>query len=82
MFRPSKSPFSAMLSEYTEAEYAGRGKSGASECWPYMKDCPKSLFIQRHNHYRFLLNRNILNVNFYCLFPVNILKKMKILSMK
>ncbi|KAF5280297.1 hypothetical protein FQR65_LT03106 [Abscondita terminalis] len=47
----SKSPFSALLLEYVEAENAGKGKSGASECWPYMKDCPKSLFESRHNPY-------------------------------
>ncbi|CAH1364789.1 uncharacterized protein [Tenebrio molitor] len=47
----SKSPYSKMLDEYVEAENAGRGKSGSSECWPYMKDCPKSLFLPRHNHY-------------------------------
>ncbi|KAF5283823.1 hypothetical protein FQA39_LY04643 [Lamprigera yunnana] len=47
----SKSPFSSLLLEYVEAENAGRGKSGSSECWPYMKDCPKSLFVTRHNIY-------------------------------
>ncbi|KAK5648787.1 hypothetical protein RI129_003679 [Pyrocoelia pectoralis] len=47
----SKSPFSNLLNEYVEAENAGKGKSGASECWPYMKDCPKSIFQPRHNPY-------------------------------
>ncbi|XP_044263897.1 uncharacterized protein LOC123010820 [Tribolium madens] len=47
----SKSPYSELLNEYVEAENAGRGKSGPSECWPYMKDCPKSLFLPKHNHY-------------------------------
>lgn len=42
-----------MLKEYVEAENAGSGKfGGPSECWPYMKDCPKSLFLQKHNKYR------------------------------
>ncbi|KAK4883798.1 hypothetical protein RN001_000069 [Aquatica leii] len=50
-FSASKSPFSDLLLEYVEAENAGKGKSGASECWPYMKDCPKSLFENRHNPY-------------------------------
>ncbi|KAJ8927537.1 hypothetical protein NQ314_019982 [Rhamnusium bicolor] len=49
----SKSPYADMLNEYVEAENAGRGKlGGPAECWPYMKDCPKSLFLPRHNHYR------------------------------
>ncbi|KAB0803471.1 hypothetical protein PPYR_00441 [Photinus pyralis] len=47
----SKSPFASLLNEYVEAENAGKGKSGASECWPYMKDCSKSLFQARHNPY-------------------------------
>ncbi|CAG9821160.1 unnamed protein product [Phaedon cochleariae] len=51
-FSASKSPYSEMLEEYVEAENAGIGKEGPSECWPYMKDCPKSLFIPKHNHYR------------------------------
>ncbi|XP_045460175.1 uncharacterized protein LOC123670692 [Harmonia axyridis] len=49
----SKSPFAEILSEYVDAENNGKGKfGGPSECWPYMKDCPKSLFApSRHNHY-------------------------------
>lgn len=50
-FTASKSPFSNHLSEYVEAENAGKGKSGSSECWPYMKECPKSLFKTRHQYY-------------------------------
>ncbi|XP_018563317.1 uncharacterized protein LOC108905034 [Anoplophora glabripennis] len=49
----SKSPYAHMLNEYVEAENAGSGKlGGPGECWPYMKDCPKSLFMSKHNHYR------------------------------
>ncbi|KAJ8975540.1 hypothetical protein NQ317_003882 [Molorchus minor] len=49
----SKSPYADLLQEYVEAENAGSGKStGPAECWPYMKDCPKSLFLTRHSHYK------------------------------
>lgn len=41
------------MSEYVEAENAGKGVSGPAECWPYMKDCPKSLFLPRHNNYKY-----------------------------
>ncbi|XP_030765218.1 uncharacterized protein LOC115889376 isoform X2 [Sitophilus oryzae] len=48
----SKSPFSEVMNEYVEAEKAGKGVEGSpAECWPYMKDCPKSLFATNHNHY-------------------------------
>ncbi|XP_025833869.1 uncharacterized protein LOC108739156, partial [Agrilus planipennis] len=50
-FTASKSPYSKVLQEYVDAENAGSGKSGPAECWPYMKDCPKSLFKPRHNYY-------------------------------
>ncbi|KAJ8948104.1 hypothetical protein NQ318_008457 [Aromia moschata] len=48
----SKSPYADLLVEYVEAENAGSGKMGGpAECWPYMKDCPKSLFLPKHNHF-------------------------------
>lgn len=50
-FTASKSPYAHVLSEYVKAEMAGKGQSQPSECWPYLKDCPKSLF-KRHNLYR------------------------------
>ncbi|XP_057668939.1 uncharacterized protein LOC130901511 [Diorhabda carinulata] len=51
-FSASKSPYANMLTEYVEAEYAGTGQyGGPAECWPYMKDCPKSLFLPKHNLY-------------------------------
>lgn len=53
-YSASKSPYAHMLNEYVEAENAGSGKlGGPGECWPYMKDCPKSLFTSKHNHYRY-----------------------------
>ncbi|CAG9854619.1 unnamed protein product [Phyllotreta striolata] len=51
-FSASKSPYADKLNEYVEAEYSGSGRQGGlGECWPYMKDCPKSLFLNRHNYY-------------------------------
>lgn len=49
----SKSPYADILEEYVQAERAGKGvdSGGPGECWPYMKDCPKSLFLSRHNVY-------------------------------
>ncbi|XP_054011597.1 uncharacterized protein LOC128894134 isoform X2 [Hylaeus anthracinus] len=47
-FTASKSPFSNLLKEYVEAE--NRGKFHG-ECWPYFKDCPKSLFRASENRY-------------------------------
>ncbi|XP_052131959.1 uncharacterized protein LOC113202713 [Frankliniella occidentalis] len=37
----SKSPFAVLLPEYVQAERAG---AGDGECWPYFRDCPKSIF--------------------------------------
>lgn len=52
-FSASKSPFSHLMQDYVEAEKAGRGVNGGpAECWPYMKDCPKSIFMPRHSPYR------------------------------
>ncbi|ERL87339.1 hypothetical protein D910_04734, partial [Dendroctonus ponderosae] len=48
----SKSPYAHLMQDYVEAEKAGRGgKEGPAECWPYMKDCPKSIFMRRHSPY-------------------------------
>ncbi|XP_076392158.1 uncharacterized protein LOC100883660 [Megachile rotundata] len=47
-FTASKSPFADLLTEYIEAE--NRGKFHG-ECWPYFKDCPKSLFHPSENKY-------------------------------
>ncbi|XKL64398.1 hypothetical protein PGB90_004484 [Kerria lacca] len=47
-FSASKSPFAELLDEYVQAEVTGRQKR---ECWPYFKDCPKSLFQPIHNKY-------------------------------
>ncbi|KYQ50285.1 hypothetical protein ALC60_10598 [Trachymyrmex zeteki] len=48
-FTASRSPFANLLKEYVEAE--NRGKSHG-ECWPYFKDCPKSLFLPSDNKYQ------------------------------
>ncbi|KAK0177972.1 hypothetical protein PV328_001965 [Microctonus aethiopoides] len=47
-FAASKSPFAGLLDEYVEAE--NRGKIHG-ECWPYFKNCPKSLFLPSTNRY-------------------------------
>ncbi|XP_015120604.1 uncharacterized protein LOC107043572 [Diachasma alloeum] len=47
-FTASKSPFANLLKEYVEAE--NRGKQHG-ECWPYFKNCPKSLFLPSDNRY-------------------------------
>nr|XP_022903328.1 uncharacterized protein LOC111415735 isoform X2 [Onthophagus taurus] len=55
----SKSPYSHLLNEYVEAEKSGRGtKDSPGECWPYLKDCPKSLFLPKHNKYSEELDEN------------------------
>lgn len=52
-FTASRSPYAHLLQEYVDAEMAGKGNGGGpSECWPYLKDCPKSLFQNNHNLYR------------------------------
>ncbi|XP_058831007.1 uncharacterized protein LOC131689733 [Topomyia yanbarensis] len=43
-FTASLSPYSEHLQEYVSAENIGKGQSGPGECFPYFKDCPKSLF--------------------------------------
>lgn len=50
-YSASKSPFSNLLKEYVEAE--NRGKFHG-ECWPYFKDCPKSLFRLSENKYMYV----------------------------
>ncbi|XP_066153719.1 uncharacterized protein [Euwallacea fornicatus] len=48
----SQSPYAHLMQDHVNAERAGRGlEGGAGECWPYMKDCPKSLFMNKHNRY-------------------------------
>ncbi|KAK7788644.1 hypothetical protein R5R35_008277 [Gryllus longicercus] len=46
-FTASKSPFADLLTEYVTAEQAGKDHG---ECWPYYKDCPKSLFRSTQKH--------------------------------
>ncbi|XP_015585055.1 uncharacterized protein LOC107262908 isoform X2 [Cephus cinctus] len=47
-FTASKSPFAHLLEEYVEAEKRGKLHG---ECWPYFKNCPKSLFLPSDNKY-------------------------------
>ncbi|XP_050092697.1 uncharacterized protein LOC126575821 [Anopheles aquasalis] len=48
-FTASASPYSQHLDEYVMAEKLGRGQDGPGECFPYFKDCPRSLFRSAHN---------------------------------
>lgn len=44
-YSASKSPFSHLMDEYVTAERIGSGEMGPGECFPYFKECPKSLFV-------------------------------------
>uniref|UniRef100_A0A182QQC5 Uncharacterized protein n=1 Tax=Anopheles farauti TaxID=69004 RepID=A0A182QQC5_9DIPT len=48
-FTASLSPYSEHLEEYVTAEKIGRGQDGPGECFPYYKDCPRSLFRSSNN---------------------------------
>ncbi|XP_050074604.1 uncharacterized protein LOC126562203 [Anopheles maculipalpis] len=48
-FTASLSPYSEHLDEYVTAEKVGRGLDGPGECFPYYKDCPRSLFRSSNN---------------------------------
>ncbi|XP_035910367.1 uncharacterized protein LOC118511414 [Anopheles stephensi] len=48
-FTASLSPYSEHLDEYVTAEKVGRGQDGPGECFPYYKDCPRSLFRSSNN---------------------------------
>uniref|UniRef100_A0A182NK90 Uncharacterized protein n=1 Tax=Anopheles dirus TaxID=7168 RepID=A0A182NK90_9DIPT len=48
-FTASLSPYSEHLEEYVTAEKVGRGQDGPGECFPYYKDCPRSLFRSSNN---------------------------------
>ncbi|KAG4075066.1 hypothetical protein HA402_008131 [Bradysia odoriphaga] len=50
-FTASKSQFSQLLPEYVSAEEIGRGERGPGECFPYYKNCPRSLFKLDNNKY-------------------------------
>ncbi|KAI5710486.1 hypothetical protein M8J75_008962 [Diaphorina citri] len=48
-FTVTKSPYADLMSDYVAAEKKG---SSTGECWPYFKECPKSLFqSSSHNKY-------------------------------
>ncbi|KAJ6641863.1 hypothetical protein Bhyg_06808 [Pseudolycoriella hygida] len=50
-FTASKSQFSQLLPEYVSAEEVGQGVRGPGECFPYYKNCPRSLFKADNNKY-------------------------------
>lgn len=43
-YRVTKSPFSDLVPDYVQAQEVGEGKQAPGECFPYFKDCPKSIF--------------------------------------
>ncbi|VVC42606.1 Hypothetical protein CINCED_3A008282 [Cinara cedri] len=42
----SRSKYADLMDEYVTAETTGKHK----ECFPYFKECPKSLFLNNHNY--------------------------------
>ncbi|XP_063701611.1 uncharacterized protein LOC134831735 [Culicoides brevitarsis] len=48
----SQSPFAELMDDYVKAEKVGKGELSPAECFPYYKECPKSLFKQDRNKYR------------------------------
>uniref|UniRef100_A0A1A9W558 Uncharacterized protein n=1 Tax=Glossina brevipalpis TaxID=37001 RepID=A0A1A9W558_9MUSC len=46
----TKSPFSDLIPEYVKAQEIGEGLIAPAECFPYYKDCPKSIFKAIQNH--------------------------------
>ncbi|KAL9906561.1 uncharacterized protein ACN2A1_005863 isoform 1-T8 [Glossina fuscipes fuscipes] len=46
----TKSPFSDLIPEYVKAQEIGEGLIPPAECFPYYKDCPKSIFKAIQNH--------------------------------
>lgn len=50
--RASKSDFADLLTEYVKAERIGQGTHGPGECFPYYKDCPRSIFKTQNHKYR------------------------------
>lgn len=60
-FTASKSPYSKLLNDYVEAEKRGKEHG---ECWPYFKNCPKSLFLPSNNKYTETANDDLNNNEF------------------
>uniref|UniRef100_A0A0K8WDJ0 Uncharacterized protein n=2 Tax=Bactrocera latifrons TaxID=174628 RepID=A0A0K8WDJ0_BACLA len=40
----SNSPFAELIPEYVRAQEIGEGRKAPGECFPYYKECPKSIF--------------------------------------
>jgi hypothetical protein len=51
--RASLSPFSELLTEYVVAEKIGKGQKGPGECFPYFKNCPRSIFKSNEVHKKY-----------------------------
>ncbi|XP_061393491.1 uncharacterized protein LOC133329007 [Musca vetustissima] len=46
----TRSPFSDLIPEYVKAQEIGEGRVAPGECFPYYKDCPRSIFKAIQNH--------------------------------
>ena len=46
----TRSPFSDLIPEYVKAQEIGEGRTAPGECFPYHKECPRSLFKALQNH--------------------------------
>ncbi|KNC29220.1 hypothetical protein FF38_01407, partial [Lucilia cuprina] len=48
----TRSPFSDLIPEYVTAQEIGEGRTAPGECFPYHKECPKSVFkvLQTHKY--------------------------------
>ncbi|XP_075163738.1 uncharacterized protein LOC142236385 [Haematobia irritans] len=48
----TRSPFSDLIPEYVKAQEIGEGRTAPGECFPYYKDCPRSVFkaMQKHKY--------------------------------
>lgn len=45
--RASRSTYADLMKDYVTAETVGKH---SKECYPYFKECPKSLFTYNHNY--------------------------------
>ncbi|XP_073840212.1 uncharacterized protein [Musca autumnalis] len=46
----TRSPFSDLIPEYVKAQEIGEGRVAPGECFPYYKECPRSIFKAIQNH--------------------------------
>lgn len=56
LFSATKSKYAHLMDEYVTAQKVGEGEISPGECYPYYKDCSKSIFknAKEQNKYRYL----------------------------